>query len=343
MKWKPAADKVLHKPAAVSMDRRHAGLVLRLLISLGVLGWLIGHVHWQPIWEALAGVHLGCWSAALGIYCAAQVVSSYRWMLLARPLGFSEPLPRFAGLYFMGMFFNLFLPTSMGGDVVRAWRLAGRPGRRGAAFLSVIGERLSGLVALMLLACAASLLAGESASAGATVTIWGVTLAGVLGWLLLPRLGGIHPKLRALAESMSLCGRDRRRWWTALVLSFLVQAASAVQIWLLGVGLGLPAPFLAYAVAVPLVTLATLLPISLNGIGIREASLALFLGGSGVDSSGALALGLLWLTMLLAAGALGGVAFALGGRDAEAQGELDHGRVGGGADQGRTRQSAAAA
>ena len=85
---------------------------------------------WAQVADAFARLRPGPWLAAAAVYTAAQVVSAWRWQLLARPLGFDRPLRNFAGFYFIGMFFNLVLPTSVGGDAVRAWYLDGRPSRR---------------------------------------------------------------------------------------------------------------------------------------------------------------------------------------------------------------------
>src|SRR5205823_13782081 len=96
------------------------------------------------------------WLAALALLALAQVVSAFRWQLLARPLGFRRSLGQYTGFYFVGMYFNLLLPTSVGGDVVRAWYLDGKSGRKLAAFLSVLVDRFSRLLILLFLACVAA-------------------------------------------------------------------------------------------------------------------------------------------------------------------------------------------
>jgi len=122
---------------------------LRLLVSGLLLGWLAWRTDWSQVGDAFANLRPDYWLAALGLYLATQLASSLRWQLLARPLGFELPVWRYAGFYFVGMFFNLFLPTSVGGDVLRAWYLDGGSGRRLKAFLSVFVDRLSGLLVLL--------------------------------------------------------------------------------------------------------------------------------------------------------------------------------------------------
>ena len=128
---------------------------LRLLGSVVLLGWLAWRTDWRQVGDAFLHLRWALWTAALGVYTLTQLVSALRWGLLARPLGFRRPAWHFVGFYFIGMFFNLFLPTSVGGDVVRAWYLDGGSGRRLAAFLGSFIDRLSGLLALLAMACVA--------------------------------------------------------------------------------------------------------------------------------------------------------------------------------------------
>src|SRR5262249_10853118 len=126
---------------------------LRLVISAGLLSWLAWRIDWDRIHQAFGHLRMELGLAAVGVYLLAQIISGFRWQLLARPLGFHEPLRQFTGFYFIGMYFNLLLPTSVGGDVVRAWCLDGKTGRRLPAVLSVLVDRISGLMILLLVAC----------------------------------------------------------------------------------------------------------------------------------------------------------------------------------------------
>src|SRR5204863_360725 len=78
---------------------------------------------WGHVGAAFGNLQLRWWLLAAGLYYLTQVASSLRWQILARPLGFHRPITQYLSFYFIGMFFNLFLPTSVGGDVVRAWYL----------------------------------------------------------------------------------------------------------------------------------------------------------------------------------------------------------------------------
>jgi uncharacterized membrane protein YbhN (UPF0104 family) len=346
---------------------------LRLACSLGLLGLLAWRTNWHQVAESFAHLRWGLWLLAALLYALMQVVSSMRWQWLARPLGFGEPLRRFLAFYYIGMFFNLALPTSVGGDVVRAWYLAGGPGRRLDAFLSVFVERLSGLLVLLAIACTAAAVCPLALPWWVPWSVWGLTAAGLvavpalLALALLPcpaaRLQGPHARLVRFAGQLVAAGRlylrHPRLLLGATLLSGIVQAGNIGIVWLIGLAVGARVPAVYYWIVVPLVTILTLLPVSLNGMGIREGAMVTLLAPLGVGSGTALSLAFLWFAAVSAVSLTGVVFYLAGGRqgvpESEAQGEdgkgagdrqtggRGHGPVGGDSDQGRAGQSPAAA
>src|SRR5262245_56231685 len=109
---------------------------------LGLLAWRLEH---DQLLQAFSGLNLRYWLLGGAVYIVAQVVSSLRWQLLSAPLGFVAPWWSYLSFYFIGMFFNLLLPTSVGGDVVRALYLSAGQPRRSQAVLSVLADRGTGL------------------------------------------------------------------------------------------------------------------------------------------------------------------------------------------------------
>ena len=125
-------------------------------------------------------------------------------------------------------------------------------------------------------------------------------------------------------------------------LSVLVQGAGVVTVWLIGRALGLPVPLLYYGILVPLVALLTMLPVSLNGMGVREGGMVLFLTPLGISSATALSLAFLWFSVFVAGSLFGAGIYLFG--NLSRPGEPPHDSfVGRDSDQGRARQSQAAA
>jgi uncharacterized protein (TIRG00374 family) len=128
---------------------------LRAVVSISLLALLAWRSDWTEIAGAFGQLHFELWLAAAGIYVLAQLLSACRWRQLAQPVGFQRTLKQYVGYYFISMFFSLFLPTSVGGDVVRALHLDQGSGRRLLAFSTVLMDRLSGLLVLLALAAVA--------------------------------------------------------------------------------------------------------------------------------------------------------------------------------------------
>jgi uncharacterized protein (TIRG00374 family) len=346
---------------------------LRLACSLLLLAGLAWRTNWHQVGESFAHLNWGLWLLAVLVFVGCQAVSSLRWQALARPLGFDQPLGRFIAFYYIGMFFNLVLPTSVGGDVVRAWYLAGGRGRRLDAFLSVFVERLSGLFVLLFIACTAAAVCPLSLPVWVRWSVWGLTAAGLLSLPILvgvsrlpcpwERLRGPHTRLVRFGEQLLAAGRLYLRYprlvFGTTLLSGLVQAGNVVMVWLIGLAIGAPVPASYYWILAPLVALLTLLPISLNGMGIREGAMVVLLGPVGVGSGTAISLAFLWFAACTVV-SLGGVGFyLLGGYPRPAadpaptvpeaapanpwKEQPTHGPVRGDSAQGRVRQPPAAA
>jgi uncharacterized protein (TIRG00374 family) len=331
--------------------------LLRLLVSAALLIWLAWRTDWGQVSDALRHVRLIFWLAAVGLFLLAQVVSAVRWRLLAQPLGFQNPLREFIRFYFVGMFFNLLLPTSVGGDVVRAWYLDGGSGRRMPAFLSVFVDRLSGLLMLLALACLAHILCPIAVPFWISASIWTTAGCALLGLLTLPALTStiaewesgrvdICRRLCAvtlsLSDSLTLLFGRTRLLVTTTALSLLVQASNIVLVWLIGRAIDAPVPWSYYGIVVPMVTLLTLLPVSLNGMGVREGGMVLFLAPLGIPSATALSLAFLWFSVFVAA-SLCGAGVYLFGNLSQPGGRAHDPPVGRNSDQGRARQPKAAA
>jgi uncharacterized membrane protein YbhN (UPF0104 family) len=296
----------------------------RLLGSLTLLAVLAWRVDWGQVGSAFIHLNASLWLVAVGLYALTQAVSSIRWQLLAQALGFGGSWRHYLAFYYIGMFFNLLLPTSVGGDVVRTWYLsnldgpAPGAGRGISAFLSVFADRANGLFVLIMLACVATAccpIALPTWITWAVATLGGTSFLGVAVLPLLsrwtPPLAG-RPRLGRLADGAGRYLRHPGVLILATVLSILVQVANVVLVWLIGRALGLPVPALYYGVLVPLVSVLTLLPVSLNGMGVREAGTVLLLAPLGVSPSAAVTLSLLTFAVFTVA-SLGGVGFYLFG------------------------------
>jgi uncharacterized protein (TIRG00374 family) len=333
---------------------------VKWLVSGALLGVLAWRTDWRHVAEVFGQLRLAWWLAALAVYGIAQLLSSIRWQQLSRPLGFEQPLRYFLGYYFIGMFFNLILPTSVGGDVVRALYLDDGSERRLAAFVSVFVERCSGLMVLLGLAGGATLFCPAAVPAWVSWSVWVslalFALAGLGTWWYcglriadceLAKADHSRPPQRlmviqsAIRNLQSAIVHQPSLLITTTLLSVGVQAANVVLLWLVGEAIAAPVPGTYYWIVVPMVSLMQVVLPSLNGHGVREGGLILFLAPVGVSASMALSLGFLWFAVMATAGLCGGAVY-LFGRFPRPEVPADE-PVGHYSDQGRARQPAAAA
>src|SRR5262249_35673261 len=158
-------------------------------------------------------------------------------------LGFDGSWWRYTSYYFIGMYFNIILPTSVGGDVVRVWYLDSRSGRRWNAFLSVLLDRLIGLSALLALACLAVIVSPIALPEWLTASVWCTAAAGVFGLLtlqVLTRWTGRFAWVRRLVEGTRLFSGYPLLLCGTAGLSVLVQVLNIVLVWLVGLAIDAP-------------------------------------------------------------------------------------------------------
>jgi hypothetical protein len=293
---------------------------LRLLVSGAIVVYILVDVDLGDLGRALASVRLVplCWSTVL--FLAGQILSAHKWQLIGNRLGFSRPFRDYVRFYFVGMFFNLFGLSTLGGDLVRGLYLS--DGRRPALALnSVLFDRVSGLVLLVALgALGLVLFPGYGFPRAITLGMLaaGVALAGGL-WLA-PHLVGLLPTHRWTHQLKSLVGADLAPLWrdgpglahiAAVSVAFhLLQVA--VQ-WELGHAAGASLPFSYCLIFHPIISVMTALPVSVNGFGVREGGYLYFLTRLDVDDSIAVTVSLLWFGLTLVGGILGGLVFLASG------------------------------
>jgi uncharacterized membrane protein YbhN (UPF0104 family) len=331
--------------------------LLRVVVSVVLLACVAWKTNWSNLAAAFASLRLELWLAAVATFGLAQVTSAWRWRLLARALGFAHGLKQLIGFYFIGTYFNLLLPTSVGGDVVRVYYLDAGSRRRLPAFLSVFLDRLSGLLVLLGLACLGVLLSPVHLVPWVVWSVWGITAGALIGMVTLPLLAGWFKlgqrRVEQIRAALRLL-RDPRLFVQTTLLSAVVQSLNVVLVWLVGLAVDAQVPASFYWIMVPMVSLLTMLPISVNGMGVREMSTALLLAPLGVSQDLALSLAVLWFAANAAVSLVGGIVYyvgrflqtvpdGLGNPSDSAEVQEDHGSIDHHPNQGRTRQPRQAA
>jgi len=292
---------------------------LKIVLSALLLGWLFWALDVAAILELLKTADWPLVAAAALCLIVGQLFSAIRWAWLARGLGLTVVITRKIQLYFLGMFLSLFLPSIIGGDVARGWLLA--QGRQGAGWLaaaSVILERINGVTALALLVSFCMLFLELP-----SLWVWGwnisllLLFAAILTtsfWWPVLQTSGWNGKWSGWKELPLASSGFHMAWWKSLPVSILFQILVVQAHVFLGMAVGLELSWFAYGFMVCLVALASALPVSFNGFGIREAGYVGLASWFGAGSEAAAAMAMLWVLVLAIAALPGGVVlWKLGG------------------------------
>lgn len=286
-------------------------------ISLAMLGLLLWTTDLSDLKQAFSEARPGWVAAAFACYMASMVISSIRWTMLARPLGFSAPYSHFFGSYFTGMYMNLFAPSTVAGDISRALYIAGGPGRRALALTTVIADRGLGFVVLVWIGAIAILL---QPSYRLPLPIyygaWIVPPATLAAWLYVPKLAvRFFPEdsrwRRLVEKDLAPYWNDKRLLFATTVVAFAFHVMQVLSQVFLARALGMETPWQYFFIFVPLVNIAGMAPISFGGIGIREFGYIFFLRKAGIVRHTSMALGLLSSGTVLASNLVGGLVFLL--------------------------------
>jgi uncharacterized membrane protein YbhN (UPF0104 family) len=294
-------------------------LMLRVAATGGLMAYAVRDVKWSDLGGHLRHANWKWWVAGLAASVMVQVIAGVRWAALARPLGFDRPRRFFIWRFFEGMFFSLCLPSSIGGDVIKAYRVGDTTSRRLLAGCSVLADRLTGLSALGVLAgtalAASKYGLGLASALGVAVALLaGVLLAFWLGLQSIDRIMNLLPEShRARAFLAQLLPYQQRPQLIlqAVGWSLIVQMGGAVVVALMARTLQVELPLVVWFSVVPLVALLMVLPVSIGGFGMRENAMANLLGKYAVSKDQAIAVALLWGLGTILTGLVGGVLFLL--------------------------------
>ena len=305
---------------------RHIGPWAKLAFSLVMVAYVLWVSNPERLLPTLASADLGLLALGTGIWGAIQLLNVLKWQVLNRAQGLLVPFRKLLDVYYMGMFFNTFLPSGFGGDALRAYELSRLTNRTGSSLSSVIIDRYTSLFSLVLLATAAILVAPNDLQLVPKSLLFALTGFGVLGFLVLLQdrwillllrfhLVSKRPALKAMVEEMAASATALRSGGTAILFSFVIsllfQFLTIVEHYVFMLALNLDVPFSYTVLFLPILTFVASLPISINGLGVREGGYAFFLGKVGVGATEAVSVGLISLAMLLLSGMWGAVVYAI--------------------------------
>jgi uncharacterized protein (TIRG00374 family) len=302
--------------------------VLRVLISVALVGYLLAKANLGELFALLRSWHAIYFVIAVLLGVLRNVVFAYRWKVTLGVSGIQVPFPTLIKFYFVGTFFNLFLPTALGGDLVRGYDLAVYSGKRMGAVTSVLVERIVGFFALAFIVLLA-LLVGSSVIEDTVVTT--VILIVCLGYFALAIIvfdarimrrlvfifkfikpWEIGERLDRMVDSLHVFTAHKVILGQCFILSIICQTVAILAAYSLALAINLKLAPVYFFVALPMIWIITMVPVSINGLGVREGAFVFFFTKVGVSESGALLLSFLNFSQIIVLGFIGGTIYLLG-------------------------------
>jgi uncharacterized protein (TIRG00374 family) len=305
------------------MTRKYSWVAVQGLVTIGLLGLLFRGFDWVRFWELVQGIPPWLYLGSLIVVVVGQLLYAWKWRLVLQGMGVEVPFWRLSEQYFIGVFFNSFLPTTVGGDWARIYYLGRERGYPSVA-ASVFMDRFLGLFSLTVLGTGLAWAGGLTAIAFAvgrhvlTVLLVLFAIAFMIA-LRVPveRLASMLPlsggRLDQVGDGfrrfvVQVRGVARRPTIILGVMGIVLLYACLVSVVYRGffrLATGAELSFLAILTVVMMIAVLANVPITVNGIGLREQLHFLLFATLGLPKEASVSLSLLMFSHILVVGLAG--------------------------------------
>lgn len=305
-------------------------LFIKFAVSCGLIWYLLSKTELLDVFASLKSANLFWLALAFATLYIGKVLTGSRWQILLAAQGILIPLRTLIASIFVGQFFNTFLPTTVGGDAMRAYDTTIHSKQSAKSVTSVFADRLIGVSALAVLAIlgiGVALTLGRDVSFFLPAVIIVCSACAIGLYLsfdralslrlenLLRRLGAgkIALKLENASLSLNLLKTNKAVLWKAFAISIALQINVVLFYYFVSLSVRVGISILYFFIIIPVALVALLIPFSINGIGLREGIFVFLLASLNVPSEKAIAFSWLAFGLILTQGVAGGIIFALRG------------------------------
>lgn len=297
-------------------------IIIRSAVSTALIVILFRRIRLHEIRVIIQSSDWLLLAFATGIMFARQVVAAVRWRIILDVSGIRIPVIKLSYWYMTASFFNMFLPTVMGGDIVRIYALSKSSGDPPSSAASVLMERIMGFLALISIALIASIINPSLLeNQRISYSIISLILLFFLALFLLFHGGFSRRVVQFLSrrgftriaenlvhgyQALRVLINHRKVLILSFFISVLFQLFGILAIYLIGRSLGLEVSPCFYFVTVPVIWLLSMIPLSINGMGVREGAFVLLFGVAGIAGAEALTMSILSFAQLIVIGLTGG-------------------------------------
>ncbi len=281
-------------------------LVFKLVLTVGLLSYLLWSVDLSDVVRHVVEGRHSLFAVACAVYIVVVLLSTVRWKVLLDAVGTSPPFNTLCQSYLVATFFNNFLPSNVGGDVVRVRDAARAAGSHTASLTIAFLDRAVGFAALYVIAAAAYIAAGSLVRglAGARVILLGLTVlfsalgaiflrSGLVTYVVdrigLRRFPWVYEKFETVQGAVNSFRAKKGALVEAFLLSIVLQLLGITYFYTVARALRIPLDFGICLLMVPLCSLIQAIPISFNGWGLREGVYVIYFSQVGLPRESALA------------------------------------------------------
>ena len=297
-------------------------MILRLVLSFALIAFLFTKIDMSIAWDAVKQSNIGLLIFSFFLFVFLMFLTLCRWDILLQGLrlkfNFSKLLVSFSG----GTFFNLFLPTTIGGDVIKGLHLAAYSRRTREVVASVIIDRLSGYIALNVVVLVSFAVGFSYLSDRVVLLAIAILSLGLLVVLILlfhkrayrfaSRLLGKNrftKKLKNVQREIFYLQSRPRVLFRILGVSLIVQFGIGIMYYLIACSLGIEKPVIYFFILVPILIAISTLPLTIGGLGLRDWAAVFLFTKIGISKELAIVISLLSFLFLVIVGIIGGIVY----------------------------------
>ncbi len=316
----------------VKKERNLKGLLLtltKIAVSVALIYFILSKTNLMEIWKAVQQASLGLLLLSFSLHIIGFIVSAFRWQVLLNAQGIKMGIPYLIESFAVSVFFNNLLPSTIGGDTIRAYDIWKKGHSKTESITVILVDRFLGLFALIVFAAGAIFFSPEINQRIPNLQLWvlgtfGLMSLGIIAIFLhekrvkqigtlfdLPGLKLVKKKFSKIADAFrAFRGKNSALAW-GLFWSFVLQVNVILHYYLISQALNMHIPLIQFFLIIPIATFIMMIPISINAIGLRENTYVYFFAPFGAPIALSIAFSWVAYGMILILGIMGGIVYAL--------------------------------
>lgn len=303
--------------------------LIKVAISVALIYFILSKTNLTEIWKATEQASLALLLLSFSLHIIGFIVSAFRWQVLLNAQGIKMGIPFLIESFSVSVFFNNLLPSTIGGDTIRAYDIWKKGHSKTESITVILVDRFLGLFVLIVFAAVAIFFSPEINRRIPNLQLWvlgtfflmAIAIVAVflhekrikqIGTIFdLPGLNLFKKKLSKIADAFkSFRGKNSALAW-GLFWSFVLQVNVILHYYLINEALHMHVPLMQFFLIIPIATFIMMIPVSINAIGLRENTYVFFFSPFAVPIALSIAFSWVAYGMILILGILGGVVYAI--------------------------------